>query len=102
MSWLSKRPKLPSRNWLVFIGVTSTLVGFYAYDRKKCKEIREEYVKRVEHLAQEPMGSKDLPRKVTVLSCKWPGDEDHKRGQRYFRKYVKVCGQVPLPSLFLD
>lgn len=90
VSWLSKRPKLPSRNWLIFIGVTSSLVGLYAFDRKKCRDIRESYVKRVEHLAQEPMGSKDMPRKVKVFSCKWPGDEDFKRGQRYFRKYIKV------------
>ena len=88
--WLAKRPKLPSRNWLIFIGVTSSLLGLYTYDRRKCKEIRDEYIKRVAHLAQEPMGSMDLPRKVTVYASKWPGDEDANRSLKYFRKYVKV------------
>ena len=89
-SWLTKRPKLPSRNWLIFIGITSSLIGCYAYDRKKCREIREFYIKKVEHLAQEPMGSMELPRKVTVYATKWPGDEDVNRSLRYFRKYIKV------------
>lgn len=89
-SWFTKRPKLPSRNWLIFIGVTSSLVGLYAYDRKKCKEIRKYYTSRVEDLAQQPMGSLELPRKVTVYTSKWPGDEDYTRSLRYFRKYVKV------------
>ncbi|KAH8117081.1 mitochondrial import inner membrane translocase subunit Tim54 [Phellopilus nigrolimitatus] len=89
VSWFSKRPKLPSRNWLIFIGVTSSLVGLYAYDRKKCRDIRTSYIQRVEHLSQLPMGSMELPRKVTVYACKWPGDEDASRGLRYFRKYIK-------------
>ncbi|CCM03615.1 uncharacterized protein FIBRA_05757 [Fibroporia radiculosa] len=88
-SWLDKRPKLPSRNWLIFIGVTSTIAGYYIYDRRKCKEIRQEYVDRVKCLAEVPLHSLDYPRKVTVYGSKWPGDEDHGRSIKYFRKYVK-------------
>ena len=90
-SWL-RRPKLPSRNWLIFLSVTSSLVGLYTYDRRKCRQIREEYVHRVEHLAQDKLDSMDMPRKVKVYACKWPDDEDHNRSLRYFRKYVKVRG----------
>lgn len=89
-SWLTKRPKLPSRNWLIFIGVTTSILGLYTYDRRKCKDIREAYIKKVVHLSQEPMGTLELPRKVTVYSSKWPGDEDANRSLRYFRKYIKV------------
>ncbi|EJD02192.1 uncharacterized protein FOMMEDRAFT_109395 [Fomitiporia mediterranea MF3/22] len=88
-SWLRKRPKLPSRNWLIFIGVTSSLFGLYVYDRKKCRDIREEYIRRVSHISQQPMGSMELPRKVIVYGCKWPGDEDYNASLKYFRKYVK-------------
>ena len=88
-SWIT-RPRLPSRNWLIFIGAVSSLVSAYAYDRRQCRLIREEYIRKVEHLAQEPMPSSALPRKVTVYAAKWPGDEDHSRPLRYFRKYVKV------------
>jgi import inner membrane translocase subunit TIM54 len=89
-SWLSKRPKLPSRNWLIFIGVTSTITGYYLYDRRQCKAIRQAYVDKVKGLAEVPLHSHDFPRKVTVYGAKWPDDEDSDRAIKYFRKYVKV------------
>jgi hypothetical protein len=42
------------------------------------------------------MGSVDWPRKVTVYGCKWPGDDEHERSMKYFRKYVKVSPYAPL------
>ncbi|KII88120.1 hypothetical protein PLICRDRAFT_110774 [Plicaturopsis crispa FD-325 SS-3] len=88
-SWLDKRPKLPSRNWLIFLSVTSSVVGYYAYDRRQCKKIRDDYITRVKHYADEPLPSMALPRKVRVYGCKWPGDEDYDQSMKYFRKYVK-------------
>ncbi|KAH7923547.1 hypothetical protein BV22DRAFT_1068544 [Leucogyrophana mollusca] len=88
-SWLDKRPKLPSRNWLIFLTVTTSVASYYIYDRRECKRIRRSYAERVEHLAQEPLASSDMPRKVTVYGCKWPGDEEYDRSMKYFRKYVK-------------
>jgi mitochondrial import inner membrane translocase subunit TIM54 len=93
-SWLDKRPRLPSRNWLIFLSITQSLIGFYVYDRHQSRKIRQEYVDRVKHLAEEPLQSLDFPRTVTVYSAKWPGDDDWDRGSRYFRKYVKVCSFV--------
>ena len=89
-SWLSKRPKVPSRNWLIFIGITSTVTGYYVYDRRQCKAIRRAYVDKVKELAEVPLHSHDFPRKVTVYGAKWPDDEDSDRAIKYFRKYVKV------------
>jgi import inner membrane translocase subunit TIM54 len=89
-SWLDKRPRLPSRNWLIFISVTSSLTGLYFYDRRECRRARETYVEKVKHLAEVPMHSMDMPRKVSVYGAKWPGDEDYDRNMKYFRKYVKV------------
>ncbi|EIN07089.1 hypothetical protein PUNSTDRAFT_104585 [Punctularia strigosozonata HHB-11173 SS5] len=88
-SWFEKRPKLPSRNWLIFISVTASITGYYLYDRRECKRIRQEYVDRVKHLAEAPLGTMELPRKVTVYGGKWPGDDDYDRSMKYFRKYVK-------------
>lgn len=90
-SWLDKRPRLPSRNWLIFLSVTNTLIAYYAYDRHESRKIRQEYVARVKHLAEERLQPLDFPRTVTVYSAKWPGDDDWDRGSLYFRKYVKVC-----------
>jgi mitochondrial import inner membrane translocase subunit TIM54 len=90
-SWLDKRPRLPSRNWLIFLSISQSLIALYIYDRNQSRKIRQQYLDRVKHLAEEPLHSLDFPRTVTVYSAKWPGDDDWDRGSRYFRKYVKVC-----------
>ncbi|TRM59305.1 inner membrane protein import complex subunit Tim54-domain-containing protein [Schizophyllum amplum] len=88
-SWLDYRPKLPSRNWLIFWTVTSTVTGYYVYDRRECKRIRQSYVERVSHLAERPLNVLEYPRKVRVYGCKWPGDEDFDMSMKYFRRYIK-------------
>lgn len=101
-SWLAKRPKLPSRNWLIFVGVASSITSYYIYDRRQCKQIRQEYIDKVKSLAELPSSPFDKPRKVTVYGSKWPGDDDYDQSLRYFRKYVKVCWrQIFSPVLLL-
>lgn len=89
-SWLEKRPKLPSRNWLIFLGTIAAVTSLYVDDRRKCKKIREEYVAKVRYLAEEPLDKHDWGRKVTVYACRYPEDQEHERSMKYFRKYVKV------------
>ncbi|KAI0282116.1 inner membrane protein import complex subunit Tim54-domain-containing protein [Russula aff. rugulosa BPL654] len=60
-SWLDKRPRLPSRNWLIFLSVTQTIIACYAYDRYESRKIRQEYVARVKHLAEERLQPLDSP-----------------------------------------
>ncbi|KAJ4473724.1 inner membrane protein import complex subunit Tim54-domain-containing protein [Lentinula aciculospora] len=99
---LLKRPKLPGRNWLIFLGVTGSLTGAYVYDRIQCRVLREEYINRVKNLAEEyswrdgngPEAlDKDAhlawPRKLTVYAARWPGDEDYDVAMKYFRRYLK-------------
>ncbi|KAI6036415.1 mitochondrial import inner membrane translocase subunit Tim54 [Pisolithus microcarpus] len=81
---------LPSRNWLIFITLTSSVLSYYTYDRHQARKIRASYIDRVKHFSEEPMKSSELPRKVTVYGAKWPGDEDHQRAIRFFKKYVKL------------
>ncbi|KXN92198.1 Mitochondrial import inner membrane translocase subunit TIM54 [Leucoagaricus sp. SymC.cos] len=88
-SWLDKRPKLPSRNWLIFIGLISSITGYYIHDRRQCRKIRQEYVDKVKEFSELPSSPLDKPRKVVVYGSKWPGDEDYDQSLRYFRKYVK-------------
>ena len=98
-SWLAKRPKLPSRNWLIFLSVTSSVLGLYIYDRRQCKHIRQSYIDKVKHLAEQPADPFEKSRKVTVYAARWPGDDDYDQSMKHFRKYVKVCHNIP-PSLF--
>jgi len=100
-SWLNKRPKLPSRNWLIFLSTVSSVTGLYIYDRKQCKQIRQHYVDLVKDQADELVAHFDWPRRVIVYSSKWPGDDDYDQGMRYFRKYVKVGANAPLTRFLL-
>ncbi|KAJ3984169.1 inner membrane protein import complex subunit Tim54-domain-containing protein [Lentinula detonsa] len=99
---LLKRPKLPGRNWLIFFGVTGSLIGAYVYDRRQCRVLREDYIGRVKSLAEEyswhdgvgpeALGKDDhlaWPRKLTVYATKWPGDEDYDIAMKHFRRYIK-------------
>ncbi|CAE6450382.1 unnamed protein product [Rhizoctonia solani] len=88
-SWFQKRPKLPSRNWLIFWGVLGSITSLYIYDRRTAKRIKHEYCEKVRWRSEEKINPLDLPRKVRVYACRWPGDDDHNRSMKYFRKYVK-------------
>lgn len=97
-AWLDKRPKLPSRNWLIFFSVVSSVTGLFIYDRRQCKQIRQSYIDRVKYLSEETGDPLSQPRKITVYGAKWPGDEDYDQCMKYFRKFVKVSNT---PILFL-
>ncbi|OCF43773.1 mitochondrial import inner membrane translocase subunit TIM54 [Kwoniella heveanensis CBS 569] len=90
-SVLTWKPKLPSRNWLIFWTITASLSGAYYYDRRECNRIKEETIRMVEGRGREVLegGSLGSTRRVTVWGAKWGGDEDTDRALRYFRKYVK-------------
>ncbi|TFK30071.1 hypothetical protein FA15DRAFT_677378 [Coprinopsis marcescibilis] len=89
VSWFDKKPKLPSRNWLIFWGVTGSVVGYYVYDRRECRRIKQEYIDKVKELSEEIIDPLDVSRKVTVYGARWPGDEDYSQAIKYFRTYVK-------------
>ncbi|KAF8759886.1 Inner membrane protein import complex subunit Tim54 [Rhizoctonia solani] len=88
-SWFQKRPKLPSRNWLIFWGVLGSVTSLYIYDRRTANKIKQEYADKVRWRSEEKLNPLELPRRVRVYACRWPGDDDHDRSMKYFRKYVK-------------
>ncbi|KAG6900411.1 hypothetical protein C0993_011104 [Termitomyces sp. T159_Od127] len=89
VSWLDKRPRLPSRNWLIFLSVTSSITSYFIYDRRECRRIKQHYIELVKEQADSPVDALAWPRKVTVYGAKWPGDEDYEQATKYFRRYVK-------------
>ncbi|KAF8430316.1 mitochondrial import inner membrane translocase subunit Tim54 [Tirmania nivea] len=80
--------KLPSRNWLIFLGVVSTWTGLIVYDRREKKRVQTHWCSRVSHLAELPMSTKTLPRKITIYLAAPPGD-GISAAKDYFREYVK-------------
>jgi import inner membrane translocase subunit TIM54 len=99
-SWL-RRPRLPSRNWLIFWGAVSSLSCLYWYDRRQCRLIKEEYIARVQHFSEATLDSKEMPRRVDVYACKWPGDEEYDRSLKFFKRYVKVNISVHVAKFVL-
>ncbi|KAJ9479619.1 Mitochondrial import inner membrane translocase subunit TIM54 [Pseudozyma hubeiensis] len=88
-SVLAWKPRLPSRNWSIFLVTVGTLSYLYYDDRRQCKLIREDYIDKVRHLSTEPMKPGEWPRKITVYATRSPGDDDYDKALRYFKKYVK-------------
>ncbi|EGV64518.1 hypothetical protein CANTEDRAFT_103890 [Yamadazyma tenuis ATCC 10573] len=79
---------LPSRNWMIFWTVLASIGGGYAYDRYEQKQIRKQYMAKVEELGREPYDSHRLPRKLTVFIAP-PPDDFLEVSMGYFRRYVK-------------
>ena len=85
------KPRLPSRNWTIFLTLVGSVSYLYYDDRNQSRLIRESTIERVKHLASQPTrGSLDEIRRVKVIGARWPEDDDDDRALRYFRKYVKV------------
>ncbi|KAJ3045674.1 mitochondrial import inner membrane translocase subunit tim54 [Rhizophlyctis rosea] len=77
------RSKLPSRNWLIFIGVTSTIAALASYDRWRLSQIRAELAERADVLAKEKLPTTEMPRKVRVYLA-------HSQWAKWwFEQYVK-------------
>jgi import inner membrane translocase subunit TIM54 len=81
--------KLPSRNWLIFWALTSSLSAAIIYDKREKKRATGRWVRAVSHLAKEPLRNpNEQPRRLTVyLECP-PGD-GLRVSQDYFIEYVK-------------
>ena len=82
------RMKLPSRNWSVFFAVVGTLTSLVVYDREQKKKVQARWCRMVSHIADEPLDTRTLPRKVTVYLAAPPGD-GLRASREHFNDYVK-------------
>ncbi|KAI8808946.1 inner membrane protein import complex subunit Tim54-domain-containing protein [Cladochytrium replicatum] len=64
-SWFPKL-KLPSRNWLIFLGVSSTMGVAIAYDKYRTKLIKDAFVERASAIGKETADPFFQPRKLIV------------------------------------
>lgn len=109
-SVLAWKPRLPSRNWSIFLLTVGTLTYLYVDDRRQVRFIQDEYKARVASLGERPLAPSQWPRKIAVYACKAPGDEDYDKGVLWFKRYMKVrtlrhashrCSLHPLLTLHL-
>ncbi|EXJ86214.1 hypothetical protein A1O1_06584 [Capronia coronata CBS 617.96] len=80
--------KLPSRNWLIFLGVTGSWTAAVLYDKHQKKKVQKKWCDLVAHIAEEPLPSNYLRRKLTVFLAAPPGD-GVRTSRQYFKDYVK-------------
>ncbi|KIH87113.1 mitochondrial import inner membrane translocase subunit tim-54 [Sporothrix brasiliensis 5110] len=81
--------KLPSRNWLIFWGVSSTLAAAIVYDRREKRRATARWAHAVAPLARELLpDTSAMPRRVTVYLEAPPGD-GLRAAQEHFKEYIK-------------
>jgi import inner membrane translocase subunit TIM54 len=82
------RPRLPSRNWMIFLAITGSFTAAVIYDKREKRRVQRKWAKLVEHVAKEPLGSKEMPRKLTVF-LEGPPTDGLRVAQDHFKEYVK-------------
>ncbi|CAD6447173.1 5c55b585-971c-46b1-b3de-5626cef68ec5 [Sclerotinia trifoliorum] len=83
------RPRVPSRNWMIFLSITGSFTAAIIYDKREKKRAQRKWCKLVEHIAKEPLGdSRTMPRKLTVF-LEGPPTDGLRVAQDHFKEYVK-------------
>ncbi|GAB7364416.1 hypothetical protein MBLNU230_g4957t2 [Neophaeotheca triangularis] len=82
------RPRLPSRNWTIFLSITGSFLGAVAYDRYQTRRVKQKWCDVVSHLADEPLSTKEMQRRLTIYLAAPPGD-GLRSAREHFHAYVK-------------
>lgn len=81
--------KLPSRNWMIFWTISTTITAAIIYDRREKKRAIARWSHAVEHLAKEPLpDGLSQVRKLTIYLSSPPGD-GLRYSQDHYTEYVK-------------
>jgi import inner membrane translocase subunit TIM54 len=73
---------------MIFWAVIGTVAGGVTYDKWQTKRMRQKWCDVVSHLAEEPLGSKHMPRKLTIYLAAPPGD-GLRSAREHFHAYIK-------------
>ncbi|KAJ1953383.1 mitochondrial import inner membrane translocase subunit tim54, partial [Linderina pennispora] len=84
----SVKKKVPSRNTLLFWGGVLGLVGFHQYNKKESKRRLDYYCARAAHVANEPIGALETPRKVHVYIAAPMGELGTRKARMHFEEYI--------------
>ena len=82
------RPRLPSRNWSIFLTIVGTFSAAVIYDKREKNRVQRKWCKLVEHLAKEPLEPRSMPRKLSIFLEAPPAD-GLRVSQDHFKLYVK-------------
>lgn len=82
------RLRLPSRNWMIFIGVVTAWTVAVQYDRREKRILSTKWARLVQHLADETLPDNALQRRLTIVLGAPPAD-GVMSGRDHFHEYVK-------------
>ncbi|EMD01175.1 hypothetical protein BAUCODRAFT_49367, partial [Baudoinia panamericana UAMH 10762] len=82
------RLRLPSRNWLIFLSITGSIAGAITYDRWQTRRVKQKWCDLVSHLAEEPLSSHHMPRRLTIYLAAPPAD-GLRSAREHFTNYIK-------------
>ncbi|TVY25817.1 Mitochondrial import inner membrane translocase subunit [Lachnellula hyalina] len=82
------RPKLPSRNWSIFLAVTGSFTAAVIYDKRETKRVQRKWCRLVEHVGKDPLDPRAMPRKLSVF-LEGPPTDGLRSAQDHFKEYVK-------------
>lgn len=73
---------------MIFLTITGSWTAAVVYDRREKKKAQKKWCDLVSHIAQQPLGVKQMPRKLTIFLSAPPGD-GIRPSREYFKEYVK-------------
>ncbi|KAI9661459.1 MAG: mitochondrial import inner membrane translocase subunit tim54 [Alyxoria varia] len=82
------KPRLPSRNWLIFLTLSTSIAATIYHDRRERRLATQKWCTLVSHRSQEPLSPHQMPRRVTVYLAAPPGDSV-RTVRQHFHEYVK-------------
>ena len=82
------RARLPSRNWMIFFTITGGFASAIFYDKYQTRRNRQKWCDLVSHLADEPVPTHQMPRRMTIYLSAPPGD-GLRYAREHFHEYVK-------------
>ncbi|RKF81246.1 Mitochondrial import inner membrane translocase subunit tim54 [Golovinomyces cichoracearum] len=82
------RPRLPSRNWIIFLSIVGSFTSAVIYDKREKKRNQLKWCKLVEHISKQPLAPLAMPRKLTVY-LEAPPMDGLRLAQDHFKDYVK-------------
>ncbi|KKA27635.1 hypothetical protein TD95_001731 [Thielaviopsis punctulata] len=81
--------KLPSRNWMIFLTLSTALASAIIYDKREKKRATAKWRTVVSELGRQPLADGNaLPRRLTIFLAAPPGD-GLRTAQDYYLEYIK-------------
>lgn len=81
-------PRLPSRNWIIFLTIVGSFSATVVYDKREKKRNQLKWCKLVEHVAKQHLDPRKMPRKIAIY-LEAPPQDGLRAAQDHFKEFIK-------------